>query len=351
MRKILIAAALVCALAAAAHAEPLRILFMTKSAGFGHSVVQRKDGELGLAERTVTRVAEYLGAEINCSKDGSLISAEGLKDYDVVIFYTSGKLTTEGKLGEPAIPADGVEQLKAWIEAGGGFIGYHSATDTLRVPEGPATPYIQLIGGEFLTHGAQFEGKVKVVDSTHPTMASIPQGWLFREEWYMFHKMNADTMHVLALLEIGEERKKQELYNVPDYPIIWCASIGEGRLHYSAMGHNDSVWQDINFQKSILDTIQWAAGEGPTQAAPNAKDVCDLETIEGSASRVREVQMQQFHRAVAEAANRVEGWWNPDEPASNQEEDTEAWGNRGQLYGRRAWMDVPPQLEPYLKKQ
>jgi hypothetical protein len=71
----------------------------------------------------------------------SKLSPESLKNYDGVIFAnTTGDLPIPDKEG-----------FLSWIKAGGAFVGMHSCSDTFHGwPE-----FIDMLGGEFRTHGAQ----------------------------------------------------------------------------------------------------------------------------------------------------------------------------------------------------
>ncbi len=245
-------------------------LLLTKSSGFQHSVIERKDGQLGHAEKILIDLAKQAGVDLEATKDAAKINANDLKNYKLVMFYTSGDLTKDSKDGGSNMPETGVADLDNWIKQGGGFMGFHSATDSFRTDGEEASPYIQLIGAEFRGHGNQFVGTVKVVDPKHPAVASIPkEGWSLQEEWYLFNKYNKETMHVLALLEMGEERSKQEMYNIPDSPIIWCSRHGKGRVYNNGMGHREDVWTNEIFQKSTVDAIKWTLGEGKAKAKPN----------------------------------------------------------------------------------
>jgi len=253
-------------------AQAQRILYLTKSAGFEHEAVKRMDGKPAFSEEVLKQLADENGADITITKDASLINADNLKNYDLVIFYTTGDLTQPSADGrdEPPMGPGGLQALTDWIKAGGGFLGYHAATDTWGTPEGqPPTPYTQLIGGTFAGHGAQFEGTVVAVDPDHPTMQSLPKEWKITEEWYTFRSLDKDNMHVLAVLEAGPERAKQEMYNTPAYPIIWCKTLGNGRIYYNGLGHREDVWRDPVFQASIVDAAEWALGDPEADAEPN----------------------------------------------------------------------------------
>ena len=168
---------------------------------------------------------------------------------------------------------DGVADLIAWVENGGALLGFHSAADTFHDPSGAPSPYVRLLGGEFLTHGRQFPGKLRIVDTDHPTMAHVPQDWTLMEEWYAFKNMNVDRVHVLALLDTSSDPYKQEAYKREPYPVIWCASVGKGRVFYNAMGHREETWDDPKFQQAFVDALYWAVGKTPLDAEPNFKVV------------------------------------------------------------------------------
>src|SRR5262249_54833071 len=99
-----------------------RVLFLTHSAGFRHPVVTRPSPDvLSLAESELRAVAA--GAfEVEATADCSSIAKENLARFDAVVFYTTGEL-----------PLDGAQKsaLLEFVRSGGGFVGIHSAADTL----------------------------------------------------------------------------------------------------------------------------------------------------------------------------------------------------------------------------
>lgn len=265
------------AFAPCAFSQETRILFLNKSEGFEHSPIAMKDG-VSYAGKILAKLASENDATIKETKDASLINAENLKNYDLVILYTQGDLTKPSKDGGAPMDPKGIDALLQWVKDGGAIMGYHSATDTLRVSsDGQATPYIKMMGAEFRTHGDQFEGTVKVVDPTHPAMKSIPQDWKLMEEWYAFANFNKESMHVMALLDPGAAREKQEkIYGGPDYPIIWCSAYGKGKVYFNALGHREDVWDNPLFQKSIVDAAEWVLDKdnmNPAYTKPNYDEV------------------------------------------------------------------------------
>ncbi len=202
----------------AAAADGPRVLLFSKSAGYEHDVIKVKDEKPSHVETVVRPLLEGMGGTMVATKDGAYLSAERLKDFDVVIFYTTEDLCNPNSPdGTPPADAKAMMALLDWIKAGGGFVGFHCASDTwhrARNQYAPESPYLDMLGGEFRGHGAQFAGTLRVVDPDHPVMANVKDGWAINDEWYLFTELQDETMHALALLDPGEERGKQDKYQV-----------------------------------------------------------------------------------------------------------------------------------------
>jgi hypothetical protein len=71
-----------------------RILMVTQSAGFRHDAVWRKTGDLSPAERAITDLGIKSGLfRVDCTQDVKTdFTKERLAGYDIVHFYTTGKL-------------------------------------------------------------------------------------------------------------------------------------------------------------------------------------------------------------------------------------------------------------------
>lgn len=279
----LMAAAFTVALGAAAADGP-RVLMFSKSAGYEHDVIKVKDEQPSHVETVIRPLVEGMGGTLVATKDGAFLTADRLKDFDVVMFYTTEDLCNANSPdGSPPADDKAMMALLDWIKAGGGFVGFHCASDTWHRggTQGnqfsPESPYLDTLGGEFRAHGAQFVGTLRVVDPDHPVMANVKDGWMVNDEWYLFTELQDETMHALALLDPAEERAKQEKYQVPNYPVIWCSAPGKGRVLYNAMGHRDDVWTNPDFQKLFLDSINWVKGDGPADAEPNWAELVPAE--------------------------------------------------------------------------
>lgn len=262
--------------AGAAPADGPRVLMLTKSQGFQHSVVARKSPEeLSLAEKIVTDLGKKHGFEVTCTKDGTVVTPEGLKDFDVVYFFTQGDIDSDKRNvfeRSPGVPIETRDCVLEFVKKGGGFVGTHcGGADTWHnwIDAGEK-PFLAMVGGEFIGHGSQQESSIRVVDPKFPAVQGWPGQVKLTDEWYAydgFHK----NMRVLIMLET--EGMKEPLYNRDDYPITWCSQYGDGRVFYTGMGHREDVWENPLYQEMVAKAILWAGKVVDGDATPNLKEL------------------------------------------------------------------------------
>lgn len=250
---------------AAEEKKKQKVLYFTRSAGFEHPEVIRKGNELSRSEKTLTKLGEKVGFDVVCSKDGAVFDGD-LDQFDAFAFYTSGDLTGKPALPQPGRPMspEGKKKLLAAIEAGKGFVGIHSATDSFR-GEG-IDPYIAMIGGEFLTHASQQKAMMKVVSPNFPGVRGLDDGFKMLEEWYAFKKFAPD-LHVILVQETAGMHDPP--YQRPPYPATWARMHGKGRVFYTSLGHREDVWTNPKFQQVLLGGIAWALKNADADVTPN----------------------------------------------------------------------------------
>jgi type 1 glutamine amidotransferase len=259
---------------------PKKVLFYTKSSGFPHPVITRKDGRLGLAERILTEIGKEHGYEVVASKDGRLFDPDKIGEWDAFAFETTGILTTMGqnKDGEP-MSADGKKAFLDAIRAGKGFIGMHCASDTFHTPkDGPLDPYIEMIGGEFIRHGAQQNSRIDVVDPNFPGAGGFGSSFQLLEEWYALKNFQ-DDLHVIMVQNTADmdktttKNKGNNVYDRPNFPETWARMYGKGRVFYTSMGHRDDVWESPLYQGLVIGALNWATGKVEISVEPNVSKV------------------------------------------------------------------------------
>jgi len=195
------------------------------------------------------------------------MSAAALKNYDGVIFAN-----TTGDL-----PLPDPQGFVDWVKAGHGFAGTHSASDTFH----GFHPYVEMLGGEFQTHGAQATVECLNQDKKHAACKHLPEIWTVHDEIYILKSFNRSGVH--GLLTLDKEPNKK---TPGDFPIAWCKQFGKGRVFYTSLGHREDIWDDetpANFkrqnskeiskayQEHILNGIKWTLGLAKGNAKPQTK--------------------------------------------------------------------------------
>lgn len=235
-----------------------RILMLTQSAGFKHGSVNRKEGVLSPSEQAVTEIGIRSNLfRVDCTQDAAKdFTKENLKNYDIVLFYTTGNLP---------IKEENLDYFfKEWLPTKGhGFIGTHSAADTYHNYE----PYWDMIGGTFNGHpwGSGETVTVTVHDQKHPAAKPWGEEFEIKDEIYQFKNWQPNKVRVLMSLNMAKTKLKKP-YHVP---ILWVKNYGEGKAMHMSLGHNENVWTNENYQASLLGGIKWILNLEEGDATPN----------------------------------------------------------------------------------
>jgi type 1 glutamine amidotransferase len=193
----------------------------------------------------------------NCGR----INKETLKNFDVVLFFTTGNPVTKEELAD----------LREWVRAGGALAGTHCATDTLY----GESVYGDLIGAYFRGHPPGLQKiKVKVEDPKHPAAVGFETGTDYQDEMYIFRDApySREKLHIILSIEADSFKPGANLTRKDgDYAISWCREEGKGKVFYTSFGHDSKVWKDERFQKHLFGGLKWATGELKGNATPSGK--------------------------------------------------------------------------------
>jgi type 1 glutamine amidotransferase len=263
-----------------------QVLVISLTKGFGH-------GSIPVGEETIKMLGEKTGLwEVDFVRTdeemAQKMTAPALKKYHLVFFNN-----TTGDL-----PLPDRQALLDWVKAGGGVVGSHAATDTFRVTnESPGWPdYIDLIGAQFIGHGAQVEVECIVEDAKHPATKDLPSKFKITDEIYLFKDFSRSK--VRGLITLDKEPNSRE---PGDYPIAWVRTYGKGRVFYTSLGHRDDVWTNDLFQKHLVGGMKWALGLAKGDAKPVSPP-----------SPVTKAEKQEGFRALFNTAD-LTGWHPRDE--------------------------------------
>ena len=194
------------------------------------------------ARETMSSLAASTGQfTVTATEDIPSVTRAVLSNYDVLCFA----LTT----GELPFDLNQKNAILEFVSTGKGFLGVHSAADTLyEWPE-----YGQLVGAYFKEHPWTQNAGVIVEDEGHPATAGLGSRFTVNEEFYEFRDDPRPRVHVLLRLDSAS------VGVAGDYPLAWTQTYGAGRSYYNALGHFSETWRDARFQRQIVGAIQWLA--------------------------------------------------------------------------------------------
>jgi uncharacterized protein (TIGR03437 family) len=237
--------------AAFAAGQTKRVLYVTHSAGYRHESIPASIEVMRQAALASGRL------EIVATEDVSMLNAATLRDFDAVLFFTSGELP---------ISDSQKEDLLAFVRAGKGFGGVHSATDTLYT----WAAYGELIGARFQGHPWVQEVRIDVEDPAHPAVKQLAPGFVILDEIYQFREFSRERVRVLLTLDANSVNLAAPDVNpgTDDFPLAWCREFGAGRTFYSALGHFEGTWRDARFVNMMIEALLWLTRQTEADAAP-----------------------------------------------------------------------------------
>jgi type 1 glutamine amidotransferase len=229
------------------------LLVFTKTNGFRH----REAIPAGLA--LLERIASRRGWSLYATENGATFEPERLARFAATVWLqTSGDTLAEGQKAA----------LRAWLEAGGGFVGIHGAGGDFHYEWDWYAD--ELVGARFVGHpmGPQLQdATVHTEVRDHPATRHLPERWVHREEWYSFERSpRAAGATVLASVDERSYSPRlrilfydRDLSMGEDHPVIWNRCVGRGRALYSALGHEASAVDSPEVAGVIEGAIAWAA--------------------------------------------------------------------------------------------
>src|SRR3954469_24566906 len=230
------------AIPVAAHAQEPRVLVFSKTAGYRHSSIP-----FGIA--AVRKLGQENGFAVGATEDAGAFTSKNLARYRAVVF-----MSTTGDVLDPAEQDD----FERYIQAGGGYVGVHSATDT----EYDWPWYGRLAGAWFSSHPQNPNVRTatyRVLDKGHPSTTGFPDTLVREDEFYNFKSIDP-TIH--TLIEI-DEKSYQGGTNGEHHPMSWYHDFDGGRAWYTNMGHTEATYSEPLFLRHLLGGLRYAMGTGP----------------------------------------------------------------------------------------
>jgi uncharacterized protein len=238
--------------AAQSTASKKQILVIGEEKGYRHEAVShamatierlgRQTGLWDAALRTDTEALTKKKLEYN---------AKNLTNFDAVVFFTGGDLEMDAQQKS--------DFLSFIHDDGRGFIGIHSAAITFV----DWREYGEMIGGYYDEHPwGTFDAPIIVEDSTFPGMEQWPKSFVLRDEIYQMRNYSREKVRVLMRLDASKiDLGKEKVHRTDrDFAVTWVKTYGKGRVFYTTLGHVQDNWDKPEFQKMIIESIQWTTG-------------------------------------------------------------------------------------------
>ncbi len=224
--------------------ESPRILVFSKTEGYRHASIE--PGKLAFE-----KMAKEKGFTVDMTEDATQFTTANLKRYRAIVF-----LNTTGDV----LNADQQGEFERYIQAGGGYVGIHAATDC----EYNWPWYGHLAGAYFLDHPGPenvLNGKFYVVQKNHWATQGMPDEFERKDEFYSFKQIDP-TINVLVKID---EKSYKGGKNGDDHPMSWYHEFDGGRAFYTAMGHTDETFSEPLFLNHVWAGLNYAMG-GATPA-------------------------------------------------------------------------------------
>lgn len=214
---------------------------VSKGSGYVHD-------NIAVSVAAVKELCAGKGIGCDVSEDPAVFAAEKLKGYKAVIFCNSNN--------EAFADAGQSRAFTDYVEAGGGFVGIHSASGSER--KNP--DFKRILGGTFKWHTPNQAFKLVVRDANHPATAGLPAVWTWKDEGYLCEMV--PNLRVLLEMDTTSVAKPARAkwplkFEGDRFPLAWCHTVGKGRSFYTALGHDKEAYDDANFRRHLLGGVLW----------------------------------------------------------------------------------------------
>ena len=164
------------------------------------------------------------------------------------------------------IEKDQVAGLRAAVEAGTGFTGWHGGiADSFR----QSSDYLQLVGGQFATHPGKEPGErrggpadnyldysveITRLGAEHPITAGLDDFTLTTEQYWVLH----DDLNDVLATTTHPAPPWHPWHRPVVSPAIWTRSWGAGRIVVTTPGHSVDVLEHPTVRTVIERGMLWA---------------------------------------------------------------------------------------------
>jgi type 1 glutamine amidotransferase len=239
------------------YSQPSKILHYTETSGFDHQ----------------TRIVSYNmflqmgmqnGFAVDNDSTGNVFNSfANLQQYDVIVFANT--------TGNAILDSAQQQHFMQYMNAGGNFIGIHSATDTYRhsTANGSNTGawdwYAEMVGASVQENPNHVSGTpVYRIDAlaVHPILNGMPNPWFKPEEYYYWEAGYFGASNNV-LQQVEQTVGPNGLVNSYDSSraVTWYKQLPNGGdVFYTSLGHAQANYtSDPDFYKLIENAVMWSS--------------------------------------------------------------------------------------------
>lgn len=174
------------------------------------------------------------GINFTYTNDPAVLNPSTLNQYDGFALYANHDEITKSQ----------EKALLNFVESGRGFIPIHCASYCFRNSD----KFVELVGAQFKSHEVgTFTADIS--NAEHPITAGLEpfETW---DETYVHHLHNENRTVLMERVE-GDAKE----------PWTWIRTHGNGRIFYTAYGHDERTWNHPGFHTLMERGIKWAVGD------------------------------------------------------------------------------------------
>lgn len=171
------------------------------------------------------------GINFTYTDDPDDLNSEMLSKYDALMLYAN----------HDEIEPDQEKALLEYVKGGKGFLPIHSASFCFRNSD----EFVKMVGAQFKSHETG-TFTADIIMPEHPVMQGVEEFSTWDETYV--HHLEANDRTILMERVEGDHHE----------PWTWVKNYGEGKVFYTAYGHDERTWDNPGFHALVKQGILWA---------------------------------------------------------------------------------------------